>query len=157
MDPIDRLTSLIEDSIVPRLDSLSDEIKGVNRTMQKMMLGHERHNGRIERVEEKVDKLPCSENTNILRGHGSRIAQIESQIKAGHNQNQECRDKNKLVEEALQLAKANRKQNEEQEKRHKEALQEQKERNQKIINSLWVLISGVAIAAAAGWFNHFFK
>lgn len=157
MDPILELLLLIKQTVVPSLDSLVDEVKNLAKDMQEIRLLRQKDAGKIENLEEKtrILEVKCGEITDIARGLGSRTAKLEERMEAGHKQNAECRQKNKQVDEALRLAKENKRKNEEQEKRHIEMLADQKEKNKNLINKLWVLIVALVSAAAAGWFNHF--
>ena len=149
-----RQTSLIEDTLVPLLKKMGEKVDNVANEMQIMHVSRERDKGRVARLEELFGSLKCSENTDIMRGLGSRVANLESQFRNGHAQNTECREKNKLVDEALRLARRNKEKNEEQERRHQEQLKDQKDRNQKIINRLWALIVVIIGAASTVYFTH---
>lgn len=159
MEPLERLANLIEQTLVPLIKSVLEEVKGLAKDMQDVRLHRQKDSGRIDVLEgyNRENKSKMESNTEIMRGHGSRIAKLEAHAEEGHKQNEQCREKNKLVEDALRLAKENKRKNEEQEKRHIVSEKDQKERSQKIVNRLWGLILAVMSAAAAGWFSHFWN
>lgn len=156
MEPIERLANLIEDSVLPQLTSLANSYEAVSRDTQNVRLVQERHDNKIGNLENTVHALKCGENTDIMRGHGSRIANIERHIEDAHKQDAECREKNRKVDEALRLAEQNQETNKKQEERHKLAEKEEKEQHQKIVNRLWMLIVAIVGSAAAAYFTGVF-
>jgi len=153
MDALEKLVNLHENTLVPLLKTFGEDLKSLTKDTQAIRLGQEKHQGRIQGLEEKMGALKCETNTAILQGYGARLAKLEGAREAAHQQDRECREKNKQVDEALRLARKNKKKNEEQEARHKEMLSEQKEKSQKIINRIWLLLVTVTGVALAPWFT----
>jgi len=157
MEAIEELINLIKNVVVPQLKTMGKHVENLASETKSIGLSHERQKGRVREMERSIAALKCEENTAILQGMGSRMAKVEAKIDAGHAQNAECREKNRMVEEALRLAKENRQKNEEQEARHTAMLADQKDKNQKIINRLWMLIVAVMGAAATPYFQKLFQ
>jgi len=142
MEPIEELTHVMKNVVVPQLTALASGVRELSADVHKIMLGQERHRSKIASLEEKIKCLPCVENTNIMRGHGSRIAKLEERADQGHQQDTECRDKNKLVGEALHLAKKNRDKNKEQESRYRA-----------VIHWLWWIFGGILTLIGATYYT----
>ena len=153
MAALEELITLIKTVVVPQLEKMGDHVEKLASKTESISLSHERQNGQIKRLEDKVGNFPCDANTKILQGFGARIADLESCMKAGHKQNAECREKNAKVDKALTLAQANKKKNEEQEARHALMLQEEKERHRRLSGQLWLLIIAVTGAGATAFFQ----
>lgn len=142
MEALTRLADLIEKSVVPQLESLVNDVKTLTDETHRMRLSQTKHQGKIEGLEEKVRSLRCEDNVSILQGHGARIAKLEAKAEEGHNQDQECREKNKQVDEALRLAKKNKKKNEEQEARYNAALK-----------WIWRIIAGILVLIGFAYYQ----
>lgn len=139
MDPLERLSNLIETVMLPQLNRVADKVDQTSADIQGMKISHERHSGKLETLEGRFHALKCDENTNIMRGHGSRIAKIEAHIEEGHKQNAQCVEKNLKVDEALRLAKANKQKNEEQEARYRKIIG--------FISAIFVIVIGGLLLA----------